>query len=62
MRLAEMMIVMAWSSLDIHFPWYMWLLAVLDVFFRIADDHKEWLKEKRMALILETSELEEKIA
>jgi hypothetical protein len=63
MRIAEIMIVFAWSSLGttvgIVFPWWMWLLAAFDVIVRIADDHKEWLKDKQSNLLKDIKELEE---
>lgn len=62
MRITELMLVGAMSSLNITFPWWMWILAILDICVRIADDHKEWLKEKQSALILENKELEAKKA
>lgn len=60
MRIAELMLIGAWSSMGLSFPWWMWVLAIFDICVRIADDHKEWLKEKQMGLIKENKALEEK--
>lgn len=52
MRIAELMLVGAGSSLGISFPWWMWGLAVFDILLRIADDHREWQRARqgRMAV------------
>jgi len=63
MRIAEIMIVFAFSSLGtdlgVVFPWWMWIIAVFDIFVRIADDHKEWLREKQVTLIRDIKQLED---
>lgn len=63
MRIAEIMIVFAWSSvgtsMGIVFPWWMWVIAAFDVLVRIADDHTEWLKSKQSNLLKDIKELEE---
>jgi len=63
MRIAEIMIVFTFSTLGstlgVAFPWWMWLLAVFDIFVRIADDHKEWLLSKQTNLLKDIKELEE---
>lgn len=63
MRIAEILIVFSCSPLGtvygVSFPWWMWLLAGFDIFVRIADDHKEWLREKQFNLIRDIKQLEE---
>ncbi|MBF0548081.1 MAG: hypothetical protein HQM08_26825 [Candidatus Riflebacteria bacterium] len=59
MRIAEIMIVFAWSSMSITFPWYLWLLALWDVFVRISDDYQGFLKAKQSVLKKEIQALEE---
>ena len=62
MRIAEIMIVFSFSSLGatvgIVFPWWMWIVAVFDILVRIADDHKDWLKEKQVTLLKDIKDLE----
>ncbi len=63
MKLAEIMIVFSFSSLattvGVSFPWWMWILAAFDILVRIADDHKEWLRDKQIGLIRDIKALEE---
>ena len=63
MKLAEIMVVFSFSSLadtvGVSFPWWMWILAAFDILVRIADDRKEWLREKQVNLIKDIKALEE---
>jgi hypothetical protein len=59
MRIAELMIILSFSTLQVVFPWWVWLLAVLDILIRVVDDHKEWLKEKQADILNDIKILEE---
>ncbi len=58
--ISEVMIILAWSSLGVSFPWWMWLVPIWDLLLRIDHDHKEWLREKQERLKLNVAELEGK--
>lgn len=61
MRLTELVLVCAWSSLGVSFPWYVWVLCGLDILVRIADDHKEYLRNRQIDIVREIATLEEKM-
>lgn len=60
MRIAETMMVLAFSSFEVSFPWYLWVIALCDIFIRISDDHKDWLRNKLVILMHDINLLEEK--
>ena len=59
MVITGIMIVFSLSSMEITFPWYLWIIALLEVLVMVAIDHKDWLKEKQADILNDIKLLEE---
>lgn len=54
-----LIVVLAFSSLNVSFPWYVWLIGLMDILVMISNDHKLFLREQQLTIISDIKFLEE---